>query len=198
LVRRGSRFAAPCDQRSPNLVTSALQEDLLRMYEFSGAARISVLTIALTVCARIAVAQTAILYEEVPSDRYGKRYDGTVSWRLENAPADSAQPVEAAICGEIIIPEHQMKVTLTIRRDTDRGSSASHLILTQFTVPADFSHGGVQEVRAILMKDSEKTRGIQLAGLSVKVNPSLFLVGLCGSKRQFVRRAWMVRHCLHV
>jgi hypothetical protein len=148
---------------------------------FSDAARVFVLIIALMVGAASAAAQTAILYEESSSNTKGKRYEGTVSWSLENA--DSARPMEAAIRGKIIIPERQMKVTLTIRRDNDKGSSTSHLILTQFTQPAKFAHGGIQEVRAILMKETEEMRGSQLAGLVAKVKPGVFLVGLSARDR---------------
>lgn len=147
------------------------------MYLLPGAARISVLIVALTI-GTAAAAQTAILYEENPSDGIGKRYDGAVSWHLQDGLADSAEPMETAIRGQIVIPERQMKVTLTIRRDNNKRSPVSHLISTQFTLPADFEHGGIQELRAILMKDSETTRGVQLTGSSVNVTPGFFLVGL--------------------
>src|SRR5712691_11728968 len=45
-------------------------------------------------------------------------------------------------------------------------------------LPADFPSGGISNVPGILMKQSESTRGVPLAGLAVKVTNGFFLIGL--------------------
>jgi hypothetical protein len=47
-----------------------------------------------------------------------------------------------------------------------------------FTLPADFAEGGIQNVPGVLMKQNEMTRGVPLAGLTVKVTNNFFLIGL--------------------
>ena len=48
----------------------------------------------------------------------------------------------------------------------------------QFTLPADFTEGGIGNVPSLLMKSSESSRGAPLAGLAVKVTNGYFLIGL--------------------
>jgi hypothetical protein len=47
-----------------------------------------------------------------------------------------------------------------------------------FTLPPDFPHGGITNIPGVLMKQSESTRGVPLAGLAVKVTNNFFLIGL--------------------
>jgi hypothetical protein len=58
-----------------------------------------------------------------------------------------------------------MTVTFTIRRNTDKDLPASHTVSINFTLPADFSHGGIQEIRGLL--NAGHRRGVTLTGLSV-------------------------------
>jgi hypothetical protein len=134
-----------------------------------------------------------VLYEEDPSDPNGKRYTGTVVWSLENVAAGPGQPMDKAIRGDISIPERNMTVTFTIRRNTDKDLPASHTVSINFTLPADFSHGGIQEIRGLLMKQSESTRGVTLAGLSVKVTTGFFLIGLSATEGDVQRNIQMLK-----
>jgi hypothetical protein len=134
-----------------------------------------------------------VLYEEDPNDPNGKRYTGTVVWSLENVPAGPGQPMDKAIRGDISIPERNMTVTFTIRRNTDKDLPASHTVSINFTLPADFSHGGIQEIRGLLMKQSESTRGVALAGLSVKVTTGFFLIGLSATEGDVQRNVQMLK-----
>jgi len=138
-------------------------------------------------------AQHVVLYEEDPNDSNGKRYDGTVVWSLENVAAGPGQPMDKAIRGDIVIPERNMTVTFTIRRNTDKDLPASHTVSIVFTLPADFSHGGIQELRALLMKQSESTRGVALQGLSVKVTTGFFLIGLSATEGDIARNIQMLK-----
>ena len=69
-------------------------------------------------------------------------------------------------------------MTWSLRRNTDRGLLASHTVELTFKLPADFPRGGISSVPGILMKQSESTRGVSLAGLAVKVSNGFYLIGL--------------------
>jgi hypothetical protein len=124
------------------------------------------------------VAQKVVLYDEDPSDPNGKRYNGSVVWRLDPVPAANGQPSDVAVRADIEVPERKLKMTLSIRRNSDASLPASHTAELTFTLPPDFNGGGVGNVPGILMKSSEQTKGTPLAGLAVKVTDGFFLIGL--------------------
>ncbi|OYZ85907.1 MAG: hypothetical protein B7Y01_05480 [Xanthobacter sp. 17-67-6] len=76
------------------------------------------------------------------------------------------------------IPERRMALSFVLRRNTDQTLPASHTIEIGFTLPADFPYGGITNVPGIRMKQTEAAQGAPLVGLSVRVNPTYFLVGL--------------------
>ena len=69
-------------------------------------------------------------------------------------------------------------MTWSLRRNTDKGLPATHTVEIMFKLPADFSFGSVSNVPGMLMKQTEFTRGVPLAGLAVKVTPAFYLIGL--------------------
>ena len=125
-----------------------------------------------------AVAQKVVLYDEDPSDPQGKRYVGSAVWRTETVSPGSGLAPELAIRADVEIPERRMRMTWSLRRNTDKALPASHTIEVLFTLPADFSEGGISNVPGMLMKQNEQARGVPLAGLSVKVTNNYFLIGL--------------------
>ena len=125
-----------------------------------------------------AVAQKVVLYDEDPSDPQGKRYVGSAVWRTETVSPGSGLAPELAIRADVEIPERRMRMTWSLRRNTDKALPASHTIEILFTLPADFSEGGISNVPGMLMKQNEQARGVPLAGLSVKVTNNYFLIGL--------------------
>jgi hypothetical protein len=143
----------------------------------------------------VPAAQRVVLYEEDPSDANGsgKHYEGTVTWSLENIAAGPGQPMDKAIRGDIVIPERNMTATFTIRRNTDKDLPASHTVSIVFTLPPDFVHGAIQEIRALLMKQTEPARGVQLAGLSVKVTNGFFLIGLSSNEGDVQRNIQLLK-----
>lgn len=143
----------------------------------------------------VPTAQRVVLYEEDPSDTNGsgKHYEGTVTWSLENIAAGPGQPMDKAIRGDIVIPERNMTATFTIRRNTDKDLPASHTVSIVFTLPPDFAHGAIQEIRALLMKQTEPARGVQLAGLSVKVTTGFFLIGLSANEGDVQRNIQLLK-----
>jgi len=120
--------------------------------------------------------QRVMLYEEDPSDPNGKSYQGWVVWRAD--PSQSGNPGDAAIIGQIAVPDRPMAVTLTIRRNLDRSLPASHTVDVKFDIPANSPTQGVLDVAGIMMKPNEEASGQQLSGTRVKVAKDVFLVGL--------------------
>jgi hypothetical protein len=52
------------------------------------------------------------------------------------------QPPDIVITANITIPDRQMKVAWSLRRNTDKSLPASHTADFMFTLPVDFPHGG--------------------------------------------------------
>jgi hypothetical protein len=126
-----------------------------------------------------AVAQKVVLYDQDPTDPNGKKsYVGSAIWRTETVSPGSGLAPELAVRADVEIPERHMRMTFSLRRNTDKALPASHTIEIQFTLPADFDQGGIGNVPGVLMKTGESERGIPLAGLSVKVTNGYFLIGL--------------------
>jgi hypothetical protein len=125
-----------------------------------------------------AVAQKVVLYDEDPSDPQGKRYVGSALWRTETISPGPGLSPELAIRADIEIPERKLRMTWSLRRNTDKALPASHTIEIMFTLPADFPEGGINNVPGVLMKQNEQARGVPLAGLAVKVTNGYFLIGL--------------------
>ena len=125
-----------------------------------------------------AVAQKVVLYDEDPSDPKGERYVGSALWRTETVSPGPGLAPELAIRADVEIPERHMRMTWSLRRNTDKALPASHTIEIMFTLPADFSEGGIGNVPGVLMKQDEQARGVPLAGLAVKVTNGYFLIGL--------------------
>jgi hypothetical protein len=94
--------------------------------------------------------------------------------------------------GDIDIPERNLTVTLSLRRNTDQSLPASHTIEIMFNLPTD-SSGGVQNVPGVLMKQAEQTRGVPLAGLAVKVTPGFFLIGLSALETEMQRNLQLLK-----
>ncbi|HXZ47351.1 MAG TPA: hypothetical protein VEH02_11555, partial [Pseudolabrys sp.] len=125
-----------------------------------------------------AVAQKVVLYDEDSTDPQGKRYIGSALWRTETVSPGPGLAPELAIRADIEIPERKMRMTWSLRRNTDKALPASHTLEIMFTLPPDFPEGGIGNVPGVLMKQNEQARGVPLAGLAVKVTNGYFLIGL--------------------
>lgn len=124
------------------------------------------------------VAQRVVLYEEDPNNPAGRQFVGSAVWRTETISPGSGLAPELEVRADVTIPERNMTVTWTLRRNTDQALPASHTIEIMFNLPPDFPGGGIANVPGVLMKDSEQARGVPLAGLAVKVTNGFFLIGL--------------------
>jgi TonB family protein len=124
------------------------------------------------------LAQKVVLYEEDPADPNGKSFFGWVIWRTETITPGPGQPPELAIRADVEVPERKLAMTWSLRRNTDKGLPASHMVEIMFKVLSDFPAGGILNVPSILMKQADQTRGVPLAGLPMKVKPGYYLIGL--------------------
>jgi hypothetical protein len=118
------------------------------------------------------------LYEEDPKHRAGKRYVGSAVWRTATVTHGANQPLDVVVRADIDIPDRKMTMKWTLQRNLDKTLPASHTVEVVYKLPPNFPYGGIQKVPGVLMKDSEQTRGMPLAGLVVKVTDGYFLMGL--------------------
>ena len=121
--------------------------------------------------------QRVVLYDEDPADPKGRSYVGSVVWRTVPIKA-AGQPDDVAVYADVEVPTRKLKMTMSLKRNTDKSLPASHVAELKFSLPPDFVGGGIGNVPGILMKSNEQARGIPLAGLAVKVTDGFFLVGL--------------------
>ena len=103
---------------------------------------------------------------------------GSVTWRIEQAAPGPGQQADVVVRGDIEIPEQKVSARLSLRRNDDKQSSASHVIEIAFTLPFDFPDGGVSNVPGILMTEDATARGMALNGVAVKVTANFFRIGL--------------------
>jgi hypothetical protein len=139
------------------------------------------------------VAQRVVLYEEDPEDPNGKRYVGSAVWRTETVTRGANQVPDLVVRADIDIPERKMTMKWTLQRNVDKTLPASHTVEVVFSLPPDFAHGGVQNVPGVLMKESEQTRGMPLAGLAVKVTDGYFLIGLSAVDSEMQRNISLLK-----
>jgi hypothetical protein len=139
------------------------------------------------------VAQRVVLYEEDPEDPGGKRYVGSAVWHTESVARGAGQPPDPLVRADITIPERKMTMKWTLQRNADKTLPASHTVEVVFTLPQDFAHGSVQNVPGVLMKETEQTRGVPLAGLAVKVTDGYFLIGLSAVDSEMQRNISLLK-----
>ncbi|WP_420967640.1 hypothetical protein [Bradyrhizobium sp. B120] len=115
----------------------------------------------------------AVLFEEDTSDPYGRKLLGSVVWHTDTIKSVGA-PDETIVLADVDIPK-RFKMTLTLKRNTDKALPASHLIeLTFVPVPGQ----RINNVAGMLTKSTEQGRGIALAGISARVTDNMFMIGL--------------------
>ncbi|MGU3576874.1 transcriptional regulator [Brucellaceae bacterium C25G] len=128
--------------------------------------------------AGVAVGQKAFFYEESSGNNAGSAQTGSVVWSVvQDSPGDG-EPEEPAIRAEVTIPDTQLRMQMTIRRNADQSLPASHLIEMMFLVPDDFSGGVVDNVQRITFKDTEQAAGNPLIAISSKIADNFFIVAL--------------------
>jgi hypothetical protein len=137
--------------------------------------------------------ERATLYEEDPDDPKGVSVAGSAVWRVEKLPSKDGRPQELALHADIAVPERDLLLQWTLRRNDDKTLPATHTVDFVFTLPEDFRNGGVSNVPGLLMKETEDERGTPLAGLAVKVTSGYFLLGLSAVAKEAERNTRLLK-----
>jgi hypothetical protein len=139
------------------------------------------------------LAQKVVLYEEDQTNPNGTQFIGSAVWRTERVAPGPGQKPDVVVRAEIEIPEQKVSMRLSLRRNDDKQLPASHTVEIVFTLPPDFSHGGISNIPGILMKQGETTRGVPLNGVAVKVTTNFFLIGLSSVDVDMQRNVQLLR-----
>lgn len=126
----------------------------------------------------IAVGQRAIFYEERTSTAQGSAETGAIVWSLVRESPGGDLPPEPAIRAEATIPESDLQLRMTIRRNGDDTLPASHIIEMIFLTPEGFGGGGINSVTRIAFKETEQAPGNPLMGIPARIADGFFLVAL--------------------
>ena len=132
--------------------------------------------------AAVPVGQKAVFYEEKTGTEEGTVDTGAVVWSVVQDSPGADQPAEAAIRGEIKIPDKGITLKLTIKRNGDKTLPASHIIELAFTVPEGFQGGSVDGVQRVTFKDTEQAPGNPLVGVPANFGDGFFLIALTDEK----------------
>uniref|UniRef100_UPI0007805E79 hypothetical protein n=1 Tax=Aureimonas sp. AU22 TaxID=1638162 RepID=UPI0007805E79 len=126
----------------------------------------------------VPVGQRAVFYEERSADREGSQQNGNVVWSLASEPPADGQAAEPAIRAVVDVPDTNLKMTLTIRRNADTTLPASHVIEIMFDTPAGFPGGQIENVQRLALKPTEQARGEPLIGVAGKISDGFFIIAL--------------------
>jgi hypothetical protein len=124
------------------------------------------------------VAQKAVFYQERTETAPGTQENGNVVWSVVNEPPSEGQAPEPAIRAVADVPDENLKLTMTIRRNADPTLPASHVVELMFDTPTDFSGGGVANVQRLALKATEQARGEPLIGVAGKISDGFFIIAL--------------------
>ena len=119
-----------------------------------------------------AIAQKAYLYEEGGANGAASRSDAAIVWTLDQEAPSPGQPAEAVVKGRLDIPGKPLSMVITIKRNTDEGLPASHII------ELNFDGDEIDNVARFVMKASEQARGEGLVAVPAKIDTGYFLIAL--------------------
>lgn len=139
--------------------------------------------------------ERAVLYEESAHSATGSTFGGQSVWRRDVDLA--AAPSGVLLSVDAQIPQKNLILKMSFRRAPE-GGAISHFVEFRF-LSADMSSSlPVQDVLGILMKTDELSRGIELVGKVVRIQPGVFLMGLSATTSDVARnldllkaRAWL-------
>lgn len=141
----------------------------------------------------VLVAQRAILYEEPIPGSDGARVDGQVLWTYVNEPVLPGEPAVPQIRATIEVPDRGIKLSMSLRKNSDAALPASHIIELKFDLPADFAGRGIDTTPGLILKQTEDARGDPLIGAVAKVSDNLFWLALSGAGQDSTRNLALLR-----
>ena len=134
--------------------------------------------------------QRAVLYEESAATATGTTFSGHAVWRRHSASTAAGAD---ALSIDVEIPQRSFVVKISLRRAPDGGGVISHFVEFRFLTSDLSPSDAVEDVVGILMKNDELSRGIELAGKVVRVQPGVFLMGLSGAEADIGRNLKLLR-----
>ena len=141
----------------------------------------------------VLVAQRAILYEEPIPGSEGARVEGRVLWSFVNEPVLPGDPPVPQIRATVDVPDRNMRLVMSIRRNEDEGLPASHVVEMKFELPSDFAGRTIDTTPGLIMKQTEDARGDPLIGAVAKVLDNLFWLALSGADQDEARNIGLLR-----
>lgn len=130
-----------------------------------------------------ATGNQALLLEASDSGGSGAvPYSGTVVW--SRGTDEMGQPT---LIANASIPARNMKVKLLIRKNSDPGLPASHLMEVDFNLTESFVGGGIGKLAGVLLKNKELVQGTPLVGASARVVGNSFLYALTADKKDVAK-----------
>ncbi|MEJ8574108.1 hypothetical protein [Microbaculum marinum] len=127
------------------------------------------------------VAQALLIEESAAGVTPASTLGGSVDWVL----ADDTEAIggtEKVIRGTVRVPEKDISLSVSIRRNEDQALPASHLVELVFETGPNFTNGGISNVPGLIMKATPRSTGQPLVGAVVPVMDGYFLVGLSESE----------------
>lgn len=143
--------------------------------------------------ATVPVGQRAIFYEERTNSAQGSAQTGSVVWSVVQESPGNDLPPEPAIRAEATIPDKDVQLRMTIRRNADPSLPASHIVELIFLTPDDFEGGGIESVLRFAMKRSEEDTGNPLLGVPAKIADGFFLIALNDTKADLETNRTLLR-----
>lgn len=127
----------------------------------------------------VTVAQRALFYTEVPDNpQQPIAVQGRVVWRLDSESAGQGRPVETIVRATVEVPEAQLTLDFTVRRNTDSAFPASHIIGLRFTTGGDPAQTSIREIGVPQFKTAENERGAPLSAINSALGDNLFVAAL--------------------
>ena len=127
----------------------------------------------------VTVAQRALFYTEVPDNpQQPIAVQGRVVWRLDSESAGQGRPVETIVRATVEVPEAQLTLDFTVRRNTDSAFPASHIIGLRFTTGGDPAQASIREIGVPQFKTAENERGAPLSAINSALGDNLFVAAL--------------------
>lgn len=127
----------------------------------------------------VPIAYRAAMLVEAPEEQSKvKTFVGTVVWRLDNVSGGAGQPLGTAVHADVDIPGDNLKIGLTLQKNTDPSLPASHTITVDFSVLPGSPTGGVKQINVPQLRQDDAPKGDALIGVPVPIMENSFLVGL--------------------
>ena len=120
--------------------------------------------------------EQATFYEE--DSAQGRSYNGTVLWQTVMAAPGAHSVAEPVITAKIEIPERQMHVEWSLRRNPERWLSASHTIEVHFSQSANAANGPIATVPGVVVKETQYAKAIPLIANAAKKGADAFVIEL--------------------